>query len=357
MADEKITNVQAEEQNADPLVPGTYQIRRIASRLTPMELLKVAEHLAAGGYDKKLFSLLSRVYTEHKGFNYAHQEGVKELIDSISASPVPSELKMQSFTSFEISKDLKPDAETAKQWVESCSEKRINIAAFFLSSYGYGRELYRLICSNRELNKTFIESSDPDELLALFEEVMEKEDKEFITGVIRNVKNYLHHPRYKDHAALKRVTDKVFASRQVFFTSKILYCLAFGIPADCLPQGKELYKILKISVNYEERITADFVKRYRLDFDMSEEAMCRYYLGNKKSDNEKALVEKFAAHVVQVPDDEKRRKLIHGAFKRGGLFRMYAGCMQDGRVDEQKQKRFRYTDEQIAWVKTLPGLK
>ena len=52
-----------------------------------------------------------------------------------------------------------------------------------------------------------------------------------------------------------------------------------------------------------------------------------------------------------------RRKLIHGAFKRGGLFRMYAGCMQDGKVDEVKQKRFRYTDEQIAWVKTLPGLK
>ncbi len=357
MTDELHTNETQEELNTDPLVPGTYQIRRIASRLSPIELLKTAEHLASEGYDKKLFSLLSRVYTEHKGFGYEMQDGIKELIDSIAASSVPTELKMQSYTSFEIPMQLKPSVETARQWVLQCSPKRKNIAAFFLSSYSYGMELYPVICKDRELNGIFIEASKSDDLLLLFEEIMEKEDKEFITGFIRNVKNYCHHAHYGSMELPKRVTDKVFESRQVFYTSKILYCLAFSIPAECLPSDKELYKIIKISVNYEEKITRDFVRRYHLDFEMSEEAMCRYYLSNKKSDNEKLLVSKFASHVVLVENEEVRKKLIHGAFKRGGLFRMYAGCMQDGRVDEQKQKRFRYTDEQIAWVKTLPGLK
>lgn len=357
MADENIINAAADEQNADPMVPGTYQIRKIASRLTPIELLKIAEHLATEGYDKKLFSLLSRVYTEHKGFAYKDQEGVKELIGNIATSDVPTELKMQAYTSFEVPAEYRPALDVAEKWVNECSEKRRNIAAFFMASYGYGNDLYHIICRDRELNKMFVEASQPEDVLLIFEQVMFREDKEFITGMIRNVKSYYHRVKYKDTALVKKITEEVFASRQVFFTSKILFCLAFYIPSECLPPAKELYKTLKISVNYEERITKDFVKRYHIDFDLSEEAMCRYYLGNKKSDNEKALVEKFASHVVLVEDEEMKRKLIHGAFKRGGLFRMYAGCMQDGGVDEAKQKRFRYSDEQIAWVKTLPGLK
>ncbi len=357
MADEQITNAQTELQNADPMVPGTYQIRKIASRLTPIALLEIAEHLATEGYDKKLFSLLSRVYTEHKGFAYKDQEGIKELIGKITASAMPSELKMQAYTSFEVPREYKPSTEVAEKWVIECAEKRRNIAAFFMASYGYGQDLYHIICKDRDLNKMFVEASQPEDILLIFEQVMEKEDKEFVTGMVRNVKSYYHRVKYVDMELVKRITEEVFSSRQVFFTSKILFCLAFYIPAECLPPAKDLYKTLKISVNYEEKITKDFVKRYHIDFDLSEEAMCRYYLGNKKSDNEKALVEKFAHHVVAVEDEQKRRKLIHGAFKRGGLFRMYAGCMQDGCVDEAKQKRFRYSDEQIAWVKTLPGLK
>ncbi len=355
MNEEQAVNLN-NETATDPMIPGTYQIRRIATRLSPIELLKVAEHLAAEGYDKKLFSLLSRVFTEHKGFGYTDQEGIKELIESIASSDMPAELKMQSFTSFEIPRELRPDTDTARKWVLECAPKRKNIAAFFMASYHYGADMYDIICVDREINKVYIESSSAEDALLLFEAVMEKEDKEFITGMIRNVKNYYHRVKYKDLELVRRITEKVFVSKQVFFTSKILYCLAFYIPAECLPHDRELYKILKISVNYEEKITKEFVKRYHMDFDLSEEALCRYYLGNKKSENEKALVSRFASHVVQVKDEQLRRKLIHGAFKRGGLFRMYAGCMQDGKVDEQKQKRFRYTDEQIEWVKTLPGL-
>ena len=137
MADEQITNAQTEEQNADPMVPGTYQIRKIASRLTPIELLKVAEHLAAEGYDKKLFSLLSRVYTENKGFANKDQEGIKELIGKIAASSMPAELKMQAYTSFEVPREYRPSLEMAEKWVMECAEKRKNIAAFFMVSYGY----------------------------------------------------------------------------------------------------------------------------------------------------------------------------------------------------------------------------
>ena len=267
MADEQNMNNQTDEQNADPMVPGTYQIRRIASRLSPIELLKVAEHLAVNGYDKKLFSLLSRVFTEHKGFDHKDQEGIKELIGSIAASDMPAELKMQSFTSFEISEEYRPDVETARKWVSECAPKRKNIAAFFMASYHYGADLYDIICKDRDINKIYIESTSADDILLLFEAVIEKEDKEFITGMVRNVKNFYHRVKYKDMELVKRVTDEVFASKKVFFTSKILYCLAFYIPAECLPHDKELYKILRISVNYEEKITREFVKRYHMDFD------------------------------------------------------------------------------------------
>ena len=69
------------------------------------------------------------------------------------------------------------------------------------------------------------------------------------------------------------------------------------------------------------------------------------------------LVSRFATHLVRINDPQTRGRLLHQAFRRGGYFRMYAGCMQDGYVDEEKQKHFHYTDEQIAWVKELPGLK
>ncbi|MCR5249974.1 MAG: hypothetical protein K6E50_05150 [Lachnospiraceae bacterium] len=353
MAKEEMLNT----EQTDPLVPGTYQIRRIASRQNTMEMLATAEHLAAGGYEKKLFGVLSRVYTEHKGFHYEMQEGIEPLLASIVASDMPSELKMQTFTSFEIPRELKPDCSVAKKWVEECAPKRANIAAYFVASYEYGSELYPLIAKDRSQMKIFAEASAPDALLETFEAIMEKESKEYITGVIRSVKSVNRHMRYADASIPKRVTAKVFSSKEVFFTSKILFCLAFSIPADCLPGGKEMYKILKICANYEEKTTRDFVKRYHLEFDLSEAAMCRYFLGNKKSDKERALVERFAEHVVLVEQDEQKRKLLHGAFKRGGLFRMYAGCMQDGKVDVEKQKRFHYSDEQIEWVKSLPGLR
>ena len=51
------------------VIPGTAQIRKIGASKTGMELLELSGDLAEGGYDKKLFSVLSRVYTEHKGFS------------------------------------------------------------------------------------------------------------------------------------------------------------------------------------------------------------------------------------------------------------------------------------------------
>jgi hypothetical protein len=355
MEEDKLNGTE-EQMMQDPLVPGTYQIRKITSRLNPMELLATAEHLAAGGYDKKLFGVLSRVFTEHKGFHFEKQEGMEELLQSIMASDVPTELKMQTFTSFEIPVELAPDAETAMEWLKNCAPKRLNIAAYFMAAYGYGKQCYPQILENRSFFRAYIQAVSPEELLRTFEAVLENEKKEYITGFIRSIKNSRRRFNYTDTEYAGKVTEKVFASREAFYTSKILYCLAFSIPRGCLPPDRELYKILRICVNYEEKCTEEFVKRYRLDFDMSEAAVCRYLLANKKTDKERALVAKFAAHVVLVDDAEQKRKLLHAAFKRGGMFRMYAGCMQDGRVDEQKQKRFHYTDEQIGWVKTLPGL-
>ena len=355
MEEERLNGTE-EQTTQDPLVPGTYQIRKITSRLNPMELLATAEHLAAGGYDKKLFGVLSRVFTEHKGFHYEKQEGMEALLQSIMASDVPSELKMQTFTSFEIPVELAPDAEQAMEWVKSCSSKRINIGAYFTAAYGYGKQCYRQIAENRTFFRCYIQAVSPEELLRTFDVILDAENKEFITGFIRNVKNCRRHFNHTDTELARKVTEKVFASREAFYTSKILYCLAFSIPRGCLPPDRDLYKILKICMNYEEKSTAEFVKRYRLDFDLSEAAICRYMLANKKTDKERTLVARFASHVVLVEDEEQKRKLLHAAFKRGGLFRMYAGCMQDGAVDEQKQRRFHYSDEQIQWVKTLPGL-
>ena len=340
----------------DPLVPGTAQIRKITTYMSPMELLEVAAHLAEGGYEKKLFSVLSRVFTEKKGFGHVQQEGMREKVQRILDSDVPAELKMQAFTSFELPQEIAPERETAEGLVSACSPKRLNIAAFFIAAYGYEKESYRMIVDNKELMKVFILSVKAEPLLLMYERIMECENKEYITGVTRAIRNAGRRFAYTDKRLVKRVTEKVFDSREVFYTSKILFCLAFSVPADCLPPVKEMYKILKISVNYDEKATRDFVKRYHSDFDVSEAAMCRYYLGNKKAEKEKPLVEKFAAHVVRVEAPEEKRKLLHMAFKRGGMFRMYAGCMQDGSVNEEKQRCFRYSEEDIAWVKTLPGL-
>ena len=344
------------ETPADPQVPGTAQIRKIASVQSPMELLQTAEHLASGGYDKKLFSVLSRVFTEHKGFHGEEQEGMRALVHGIVNSSVPSELKMQTFTSFELPVSLKPDAQPAEHWVKTCASKRMNIAAYFLAGFDYGKELYSVIIANKTLFRLYVSAAKPDTLLEMYETVIELESKEDITGLTRMIRNIKRRYVYTDRTVAKRVTDKVFESKKVFFTSKLLYCLAFSVPGDCLPDKKELMKILRISVNYEEKTAKDFVRRYRMDFDVSDKALCTYFLSNKKAEKERPIVVRFATHLVLIEDKEEQKRLLHQAFKRGGLFRMYAGCMQDGGVNEEKQKRFHYSDEQIAWVKTLPGL-
>ena len=77
----------------------------------------------------------------------------------------------------------------------------------------------------------------------------------------------------------------IFESKEVFFTTKLIYCMAFGIPRKVIPMGRDLDKILTISISYEERITKDFVARYRLHFDVSDKAICKYYIANKKTSN------------------------------------------------------------------------
>lgn len=129
------------------------------------------------------------------------------------------------------------------------------------------------------------------------------------------------------------------------------------MPEEVVKSESTLDKILKISINYEERITKDFIARYNLSFESSDLAMCKYYLGNKKTANQKALVGKFAAHLVRIEDPRDKSYLLRGAFKRGGYFRMYAGCMQDGYVDMNKMQRFHYSEEDVAWCSNLPGLR
>ena len=74
---------------ADPMVPGTAQIRKIAGYMSSMELLEMAAHLAEGGYDKKLFSVLSRVFTEKKGFDHILKDGMQEKVQRILSADVP----------------------------------------------------------------------------------------------------------------------------------------------------------------------------------------------------------------------------------------------------------------------------
>ncbi|HOO79456.1 MAG TPA: hypothetical protein PLQ04_03620 [Lachnospiraceae bacterium] len=337
-------------------VPGTAQIRKLTSYMSTMELLETAAKMATEGYDKKLFSILSRVYTEKKSFQGAYEAQMEPYVLMIQNSSVPSEYKMQTYTSFGLPQELLPKREVILNWLENCSGRRMNIAAYFIEAYQLEAELYREIMLNKALFKMFLRVVNVDTILRLYEVLIQKENKECITGAIRQLQNGKRHFNYTKRGLVLKVTEEAFASKEVFFTTKLLFCLAFDVPKEVLPCTKDLYKIIKISINYEEKITKEFVKKYKLDFDCSDLALCRYYLGNKKAVKEKTLVLRFASHLVQIPDTREKDKLLHGAFKRGGMFRMYAGCMQDGGVIEEKQRRFHYSEEEIAWVKTLPGL-
>lgn len=343
--------------NTENEIPGTAQIRKLGVLLTPMELLELSAKLADGGYDKKLFSVLSRVFGDKKHFGGKFEEGMEEPLQRILDSGIPTELKLQTFTSFQLPFELVPDKETVSGYIRECSPKRINIAVYFLAEYPIAVRQYEDIISNQTIFRMYLGKAKQLELMRLYAEIFQRENKEFITGALRTLANQKRHFRYPELTEIRNLTEIAFGSKQVFFTSKLLYCVTFDVPKECLPKGNDLYDILKICINYEERITREFVKKYDIRFNCSDAAICRYYLGNRKTQKEKALVAKFATHLVRVEDETEKSKLLHFAFKRGGLFRMYAGCMQDGGVNAEKQKRFHYTDEQIAWCVSLPGLR
>lgn len=341
-------------------IPGTAQIRKLGLSMTPMELLELSARLAEGGYEKKLFSVLSRVYGDKKHFGGKYEAGKeKEMqgyVSRILASEMPAELKMQLFTSFQLPAELLPGKEEISKYIAECSVKRTNIAIYFLADYPIAVEQYEDIIRNQNFFKLYLKEAKQLEIIHLYGEIFKREDKEFITGALRTLAALKRRFRYPEMSEIQKLTDIAFESKQVFFTSKLLYCITFDIPKECLPEGKELYDILKICINYEEKITKEFVRKYDVHFNCSDAAICRYYLANKKTQKERALVAKFASHIIKVEDEAEKSKLLHLAFKRGGLFRMYAGCMQDGSVNVEKQKRFHYTDEQIEWCASLPGL-
>ncbi len=338
-------------------IPGTAQIRKITSYMDRMELLQLAAKLAEGGYEKKLWSVLSRVYSEKKGFQFVYEDGIEETVKRILSSDVPAELKLQTFTSFALPQKVKPSDDVVGELLHGCAVKRINIAAFFLISYDCGAAHYQQILNNKALFHVYMRNARPAQIIDLYQTIILQEKKEIITQSIRQFQHTRRHLKYqsRDEAKVRELTELIFQSKEVFFTTKLQACMTFDIPESLLPKGKELYDILKISINYEERITKDFVDHYHIRFDCSDLAVCRYYLGNKKTTKEKALVSKFAAHLVNVGDEAEQRKLLHAAFKRGGLFRLYAGCMQDGEVNAEKQRRFHYSEEDIAWCAELPG--
>lgn len=338
-------------------IPGTAQIRKITSYMDRMELLQLAAKLAEDGYEKKLWSVLSRVYSEKKGFQGVYEDGIEEPLERILSSGVPAELKLQTFTSFVLPQKVKPSDDIIEELLHSCAVKRINIAAFFLISYDCGAAHYQQILNNKALFHVYVRNARPVQIIDFYQTIIRQEKKETITQSIRQFQHTRRHLKYQnqDDAKVREFTELIFQSKEVFFTTKLLACLTFDIPERFLPKGKELYDILKISINYEERITKDFVEHYHIRFDCSDLAMCRYYLGNKKTTKEKALVAKFAVHLVKVRDETEQKKLLHAAFKRGGLFRLYAGCMQDGGVNAIKQQRYRYSEEDIAWCAELPG--
>lgn len=354
LMEEKITG---QDTGLPEGIPGTAQIRKITSYMDRMELLKLAAKLAEDGYEKKLWSVLSRVYSEKKGFQGVYEDGIEEPLERILSSGVPAELKLQTFTSFVLPQKVKPSDGVIEELLHGCAVKRINIAAFFLISYDCGAAHYQQILNHKALFHVYVRNAGLVQILDFYMAIIRQEKKETITQSIRQFQHTRRHLKYQsqNEAKIKEFTELVFQSKEVFFTTKLLACLTFDIPENLLPKGKALYDILKISINYEERITKDFVDHYHIRFDCSDLAMCRYYLGNKKTTKEKALVAKFAAHLVNVGDEAEQKKLLHAAFKRGGLFRLYAGCMQDGEVDAEKQRRFHYSEEDIAWCAELPG--
>lgn len=341
-------------------VIGTAQLRKVTAVYSTIELLKLAAELTENGHDKKLWSLLSRVYQDKKGFTeetFSDTDEVKKYIAVIMNSDMPSEYKMQLYTSFNIPESNKPDIETACGLIETCGKKRSNIAGYFIANYGYENDTYNLALANKDILKVLSKELGADRLAAMYENIILKESKEVITGAVRTLSEFKPRLNYKNKDVIKRVSALVFESKEVFFTTKLLFCLTFDVPSECLPDKRELYKILKISVNYEERITREFVAKYGIDFECNNEAMCRYYIGNKKASNQKLLVSKFANHLVRIEDEEVKRKLLRSAFKRGGYFRMYVGCMQDNGIIVEKLHRFHYSDEDIEWCSNLSGLK
>lgn len=338
-------------------IPGTAQIRKITSYMDKMELLQLAAKLAENGYEKKLWSVLSRVYSEKKSFQGVYEDGIEEPLERILSSDMPAELKLQTFTSFALPQKVKPSEDVIEELLHGCAVKRINIAAFFLISYDCGAAYYQQILHNKALFHVYVRNAKPTQIIDFYQTIIRQEKKETITQSIRQFQHTKRHLKYQsqDETKIREFCELIFQSKEVFFTTKLLACLSFDIPENFLPKGKEMYDILKISINYEERITKEFVDHYHIRFDCSDLAMCRYYLGNKKTTKEKALVTKFAARLVKVGDEAEQKKLLHAAFKRGGLFRLYAGCMQDGEVNVEKQRRFHYSEEDIAWCAELPG--
>ena len=342
---------------AEGLIPGTAQIRKISMALSSVELLLLCKRLASEGLDKKLWSVLSRVYEDHKGFNGSYDEAMDECVPAILESSVPAELKLQLFTSFELPVKMLPDKDTTERLIEQCSAKRSNIAGFFIVRYSLERIFYNKVLSDKDIFKIVVKNVSPDRLAGMYEAIIENEKKETITGAIRTLESSKLKFGHLGDEETERFVKLIFESKEVFFTTKLIYCMVFDVPRNKIPLGRELDKILQISINYEEKITKEFVAKYHLRFDVSNEALCKYYIGNKKASNEKNLVFKFAGHLVKIEDDNEKSYLLRSAFKRGGLFRMYAGCMQDGCVNIEKLRKFRYSDEDIEWCKNLPGLK
>ena len=107
-------------------IPGTAQIRKIGSYMSSMELLELSAKLAMMGLDKKLWSVLSRVYEDKKSFNYEIEDSfiqdAHKYVDVIVSSSVPAELKIQTFTSFRLPKDFIPNIDTVKELIVSADK-------------------------------------------------------------------------------------------------------------------------------------------------------------------------------------------------------------------------------------------
>lgn len=350
------TDIKEEVILSDNEIPGTAKIRKLGAALSSMELLKLSATLASDGFDKKLWSVLSRVYADKKSFAGQYEEGMDQYVEAIMAADIPAELKLQTFTSFRLPDRFVPDKETCISLIGACDSKRANIAAYFIADYSLEISVYECYKQEISIMSVLIKALPEDRLLDLYAHIFTNESKEYITGVIRLVAKEKRRFRYRDTAKIKDLSSLAFDAKEVFFTSKLLFCQAFNVPEEVVRSLPHLEKILKISINYEEKITKEFIEKYHLDFESSDLAMCKYYLGNKKATNQKSLVGKFAAHLVRIEDPRDRSYLLRGAFKRGGYFRMYAGCMQDGYIDMNKMQRFHYSDEDVAWCSKLPGL-